>query len=111
MEIKKIPLEKDEYYQEIFEKDTIVIHHTAGSHRADWTVACWEHDKNKAGLSLKVATSYIVGGISTRDVKDVAFLVFLECKNFSFTTFLKSSNSSLTSDILMLAFSELDFIT
>lgn len=73
MEIKKILLEKEEYYQEIFEKDTIYIHHTAGSHRADWTVACWEHDKNKAGLALKVATAYIIGGISTRDVKDVAW--------------------------------------
>ena len=73
MEIKKIPLEKDEYYNEVFEKDTIIIHHTAGSHRADWTVASWEHDKDKAGLSLKVATAYVIGGISTRDVKDVAW--------------------------------------
>ena len=73
MEIKKILLEKDEYYNEIFEKDTIYIHHTAGSHRPDWTVASWEHDKNKQGLTLKVATAYVIGGISTRDSKDVAW--------------------------------------
>lgn len=71
MEIKKVLLEKDEYYNEVFEKDTVFIHHTAGSHRPDWTVAAWEHDKNKEGLALKVATAYVIGGISTRDSKDV----------------------------------------
>lgn len=70
MEIKKILLEDDEYYHEVFEKDTIFIHHTAGSHRPDSTVVCWEHDKNKDGLSLKVATAYVIGGVSTRDPKD-----------------------------------------
>jgi len=73
MEIKKILLEKDEYYSEIFEKDTIYLHHTAGSHRPDWTVASWEHDKTKTGLSLKVATAYVIGGLSTRDSKDNAW--------------------------------------
>jgi len=73
MEIKKILLEKDEYYNEVFEKDTIYLHHTAGSHRADWTVASWEHDKTKQGGTSKIATAYVIGGISTRDTKDVAW--------------------------------------
>jgi hypothetical protein len=66
MEIKKILLEVGEYYDEVYEKDTIVYHHTAGGHRPDWVVNGWEHDKTKAGDKLKVATAYVIGGISTR---------------------------------------------
>jgi hypothetical protein len=73
MEIKNCLLESDEYYSEVYEKDTVFIHHTAGSHRPDWSVACWEHDRTKSGLSLKVATAYVIGGISTRDPKDTAW--------------------------------------
>ena len=73
MEIKNCLLESDEYYSEVYEKDTVFIHHTAGSHRPDWTVACWEHDRTKSGLSLKVATAYVIGGISTRDPKDISW--------------------------------------
>jgi len=73
MEIKNCLLEADEYYNEVYEKDTIFIHHTAGSHRPDWTIAAWEHDKTESGLSLKVATAYVIGGTSTRDPKDNTF--------------------------------------
>ncbi len=56
-------LTTDEYYHEIFEKDTLYIHHTAGSHRPDWTIDGWERDRTKSGVRLKVATSYVIGGI------------------------------------------------
>jgi N-acetyl-anhydromuramyl-L-alanine amidase AmpD len=73
MTVKNVLLKADEFYNEIFEKDTIYIHHTAGSHRPDWVVNSWEHDKTQAGLTLKVATSYIIGGVSTRDLTDVTW--------------------------------------
>ena len=41
MTVKNVLLEADEFYNEIFEKDTIYIHHTAGSHRPDWVVNGW----------------------------------------------------------------------
>ena len=64
-------LTSGEYYSEVFEKDTIFIHHTAGSHRPDWTIDGWERDRTKSGERLKVATAYVVGGIDrqTRDAK------------------------------------------
>lgn len=66
--IKNIPLAKGEYYEEIVKKDTVFIHHTAGGHRPDWGVANWNGDKNKMGKQLPVATSYLIGGISTADM-------------------------------------------
>lgn len=70
MVIKEIFLEKNEYYTEVFEKDTVYIHHTAGSHRADWVVNGWDKDKTSTGAVLKVATAYVMGNSSTRDSKD-----------------------------------------
>jgi len=64
--IKEILLEQGEYYNEVFEKDTIVLHYTAGSHRPDWVIqGGWENDKTKTGDKLKVATAYVIGGLST----------------------------------------------
>lgn len=56
-----------EYYKEVFEKDTIYIHHTAGSHRPDWSIEGWSHDRSKNGGQLAVATAYVIGGLSTTD--------------------------------------------
>jgi hypothetical protein len=68
MGVKEILLEPGEYYAEVFEKDTVFIHHTAGGHRPDWVVqGAWENDKSKAGLKLAVATAYVIGGVSTTD--------------------------------------------
>lgn len=67
MEMKIILLEDGEYHKEITKKDTIYLHHTAGSHRPDYSINGWETDKNKAGGQLAVATSYLIGGISTTD--------------------------------------------
>jgi hypothetical protein len=60
-------LEDGEYYKEVVPKDILVIHHTAGGHRPDWTIHGWEHDKAKNGGKLTVATAYVIGGISTTD--------------------------------------------
>jgi len=67
MDIKKIYLPDDEYFPEKTEKKSIVLHHTAGSHRPDWVVSTWDRDKTKGGKSLRVATHFVVGGKSTRD--------------------------------------------
>ena len=65
--IKSVPLVKGEYYEETVKKDTIIIHHTAGGHRPDWTIAGWNVDRTKTGQQLKVATAYVMGGLSTTD--------------------------------------------
>lgn len=67
LNIKKIPLETGEYYTDVVAKKTIYIHHTAGSHRADWTVNGWNQDRNSEGERIRVATAYVIGGISTTD--------------------------------------------
>lgn len=65
--IKSIPLEFGEYFTDKPAKDTIYIHHTAGGHRPDWTIAGWNADRTKSGGRLRVATSYVIGGISATD--------------------------------------------
>lgn len=66
MEVKKLYLPDDEYFPVVTDKKTIVLHHTAGSHRPDWVVSAWDRDKTKGGKSLRVAIYYVVGGKSTR---------------------------------------------
>ena len=65
MNIVEYPLSKGEYYEEVVKKDTIFIHHTAGSHRPDYTIEGWEKDRAKSGEQLPVATAYVIGGLST----------------------------------------------
>lgn len=65
--VKSIPLESGEYYTDKVKKDTIYIHHTAGSHRPDWTIAGWNKDRSTTGLRVRVATAYVIGSISTTD--------------------------------------------
>ena len=67
MEIRKQFLPENEYYPTNSTKHTIVLHHTAGSHRPDWVIYGWDRDKTKGGKSLKIATQYVIGGKSTRD--------------------------------------------
>lgn len=62
-----VPLNKGEYYEEVVKKKTIYIHHTAGGNRPDWTIAGWNGDRSKKGERLRVATAYVLGGISTTD--------------------------------------------
>lgn len=56
-------LEKGEYYEEKITKNTIYLHHTAGSHRADWTINGWNKDRTSTSLRLKVATAFVIGGL------------------------------------------------
>lgn len=67
MNVKKIPLQRDEYYTDVVKKTVIGLHHTAGSHRPDYSINGWETDKDSAGNTLKVATPYVIGGLSTTD--------------------------------------------
>ena len=67
MNFKEVPLEKGEWIEEVMEKDTIFLHHTAGGHRADWTAAGWDRDRANSGNRKRVATAFIIGGKSTRD--------------------------------------------
>jgi hypothetical protein len=67
MELNINQLSNTEYFQSKTIKDTIYLHHTAGSHRPDWTIDAWNRDRTSSGNKVKVATSYVIGGISTRD--------------------------------------------
>jgi hypothetical protein len=60
-------LSDGEYFKEVFEKETLWLHHTAGSHRPDYSIDGWQHDTNKSGGKLPVACPYVIGGISTTD--------------------------------------------
>lgn len=62
MEIIKNHLNDKEYVKIPSKKDKIYLHHTAGSHRPDWTIHGWNSDKLG-----RVATAYVIGG---RDLKD-----------------------------------------
>jgi hypothetical protein len=63
-------LDISEYFQSKTTKDTIYLHHTAGSHRPDWTIDSWNRDRTDTGNKVRVATSYVIGGISTRDLNN-----------------------------------------
>ena len=55
-------LEKGEYVEEKTSKNTIYLHHTAGSHRADWTIEGWNKDRTSTNSRLRVATAFVIGG-------------------------------------------------
>lgn len=67
MEITKQHLPENEYYPAEYDKKTIVLHHTAGSHRPDWVISAWDRDQTKGGKPLRVATQFVIGGKSTRN--------------------------------------------
>ena len=97
MNIIKKYLPEDEYFSEETIKNSIVLHHTAGSHRPDWVVSAWDRDKTKGGKSLRVATHYIVGGKSTRDGNtewDGKIIESFDLKYWAHHIGSKSSNNS-----------------
>jgi hypothetical protein len=97
MEIKKLHLPDDEYFPEETEKKSIVLHHTAGSHRPDWVVSAWDRDKTKGGKSLRVATHFIIGSKSTRDndtTWDGVIVEALDLKYWAHHLGTKNSNNS-----------------
>jgi hypothetical protein len=55
-------LEKGEYMEEKTPKNTIFLHHTAGSHRADWTIDSWNKDRASMNARVRVATAFVIGG-------------------------------------------------
>jgi hypothetical protein len=98
MNIIKNYLPEDEYFPEITDKKSIVLHHTAGSHRPDWVISSWDRDKTKGGKSLRVATHYVVGGKSTRDGNtdwDGVIVEAFDLKNWAHHLGTKNSNNSL----------------
>jgi hypothetical protein len=60
-----------EYYLDSLKKDSIFIHHTAGGHRADWTIDGWDKDRTSSGTRLAVATAYVIGGLSITPTKNL----------------------------------------
>lgn len=65
MNIQDILLPTNEYVNEVAAKSIIFLHHTAGGHRPDWVVNDWKNDRNAQGNRIRVATSFVIGGIST----------------------------------------------
>lgn len=65
-------MEKGEYFQEVFEKNSICIHHTAGAHNPSAIISMWDTDDvvdekiDKKNVRV-VATAFVIGGISTRN--------------------------------------------
>jgi hypothetical protein len=53
-------LNKDQYFDSNEVKNTIILHHTAGSHRADWVVDGWNSNPDTIG------TAFIIGGLDTQ---------------------------------------------
>lgn len=61
-------LQVGEYFKEEHSKTTIYLHHTAGGHRPDWVINGWDVDDDvKTNKARIVATSFVIGGISTSD--------------------------------------------
>lgn len=63
-------LPDDEYFKTETKKTILVLHHTAGSHRPDWTIDSWDRDQTSGGKTSRIATSYVIGGKSTRGNDD-----------------------------------------
>lgn len=62
MNILDYPLPSGQFAAEATKKDTIYLHHTAGGHRGPGVIDWWA--KDNAG---RIATAYVIGGLSTRD--------------------------------------------
>jgi hypothetical protein len=74
MEIINRILEDGEYVKEKTIKNTIYLHATAGSHRADFTIDAWNKDRSSTKSRLRIATSFVIGGLdrngSDKDAMD-----------------------------------------
>ena len=69
MEWTNDSLDFGEYIGDSTPKNMVFLHHTAGSHRPDWTIHGWNTDGTSTNKS-RVATSWVIGGKSTRDGND-----------------------------------------
>lgn len=91
-------MDDGEYIKEIHNKKQIILHHTAGSHRADWNIDTWNRDKTSSGGRNRVATSYVIGGksISNGDRSfDGKIYQAFEDKYWAYSLGLKTSNAGL----------------
>ncbi|MCS7073479.1 MAG: peptidoglycan-binding protein, partial [Bacteroidia bacterium] len=68
VEITDYLLPDDEYMKSITPKKTIVLHHTAGGHLPKNVVDYFNADNRG-----RVATAFVIGGISTRNPQDTAW--------------------------------------
>ncbi len=63
--LTETPLTPGEWVAEVTQKDTIYLHHTAGGHVPEGVVSWWDKDRSH-GNRVRVGTSYVIGGRSTR---------------------------------------------
>ncbi|MEQ8330025.1 MAG: N-acetylmuramoyl-L-alanine amidase [Longimicrobiales bacterium] len=63
--VTEVPLTTGEWIDEATPKDTIYLHHTAGGHDPAGVVSWW--DRDGGGNRMRVATAYVIGGVSTRN--------------------------------------------
>lgn len=63
MEIIDKILQDGEYVKEVTKKNTIYLHATAGSHRADWTIDAWNKDRSSTNSRVRIATAFVIGGL------------------------------------------------
>ena len=54
----------ENWYKQVFKKDKIVLHHTAGSHQPHWVIDGWNANKKKIG------TAWVIGGKANPPYKD-----------------------------------------
>lgn len=98
----------DEYIKEETKKDTIFLHHTAGSSRPDWSINGWEKDyiKDKSGnpilgedgliQPLRVGTSYVIGRKSSttdENIWDGKILRAFDDKYWAYHLGINTNNS------------------
>jgi len=71
IKISKVELEEQIPVYDVYSPETknFVLSSGVFVHNSipDWVVAAWDKDANEDGTPRKVATSFVVGGISTRD--------------------------------------------
>lgn len=83
MEIIQYPLEDHEYVHQETEKDTIILHHTAGNHNPKSVVDWWNMDYNLNEEGEKVprlvATHYIIGGNPPTRIINVTDGKIMQC--------------------------------
>lgn len=73
MELKIVEkhLPEGGYFKENTLKDTIYLHHNGGSYRPDWVIDWWNRDKDRNGNKIRVSSSYVIGGKSIKEPRDL----------------------------------------
>ncbi len=66
--MRDLPMPRSEYLPSVVPKRTIVLHHTAGSHRPDNVIRWWSSDNQG-----RVATAFVIGGLPTSGPADTSF--------------------------------------